>query len=74
MKKLFLKVLLFSCTILLFNCQSEDLNKDLENHSHEDTNRISFKDFLDKTEIKNFNLSISTDINSDPSNLSREAS
>lgn len=74
MKKLFLKALLFSCTILLFNCQSEDLNKDLENHSHKDKNLISFKSFLDKTEIKNFNFEISKNFNSNTSNFSREAS
>ena len=66
MKKKLLKIfsyLVIAPTILFFSCEKDDFNNNIDNHSHKQENVISFKEFLEKTKIKNFKLGISTNHN-----------
>ncbi|WP_157505136.1 hypothetical protein [Flavobacterium tegetincola] len=57
--KVLLKVALLSCTFLLFvNCDTDDVPQDSQAHQHEDSNKISFNDFIKKTKIKKFDVNI----------------
>ena len=57
--KALLKVALLSCTFLLFvNCDTDDVPQDSQAHQHEDSNKISFNDFIKKTKIKKFDVNI----------------
>ena len=57
--KVLLKVALLSCTFLLFvNCDTDDVPQDSQAHQHEDSNKISFNDFIKKTKIEKFDVNI----------------
>lgn len=59
MKNYFKILLLFLTSFLfLFSCEKEEYLIDAHSHSHNDENIISFREFIDKTKIKNFNANI----------------
>lgn len=54
-----LKAVLLSCSFLFFlNCDTDAVPQESQAHQHEDTNKITFTDFLGKTKIKKFDLNI----------------
>ncbi|MCK6607624.1 MAG: hypothetical protein L6Q46_04875 [Flavobacterium sp.] len=68
---------IFSSTVLLitvffFSCEKNEVN--IDEHSHVDKNKISFKEFLNKTQIKDFNFQINTNTTSNQSIANRQSS
>ena len=45
-------------SIFFISCEKDENLIDTHNHSHNDENIISFREFIDKTKIKNFNANI----------------
>ncbi|WP_291136887.1 hypothetical protein [Flavobacterium sp. UBA7663] len=61
MKNKLLKIfstLVLLATIFFFSCEKNEVN--INEHSHVDKNKISFKEFLNKTQIKDFNFQINS--------------
>lgn len=58
-KKSFLfGLIVLSLSIFFISCEKDENLIDTHNHSHNDENIISFREFIDKTKIKNFNANI----------------
>ncbi|WP_353149681.1 hypothetical protein [Flavobacterium sp.] len=59
-------------SIIFFSCEKNEVN--IDEHSHVDKNKISFKEFLNKTQIKKFKFEISTNSSTNQSLVNRQSS
>jgi hypothetical protein len=59
-------------SIIFFSCEKNEVN--IDEHSHVDKNKISFKEFLNKTQIKKFKFEISTSSSTNQSLVNRQSS
>lgn len=59
-------------SIIFFSCEKNEVN--IDEHSHVDKNKISFKEFLNKTQIKKFKFEISTNSSTNHSLVNRQSS
>lgn len=69
--KIFSSIVLLSIAFF-FSCEKNEAN--IDEHSHVDKNKISFKEFLNKTQIKDFNFQINTNTTTNQSIANRQSS